>query len=263
MAPSSVTLSLLHLRHLLRLDTPDAALLAFTESMMTSLNKTTTIESREELWVARLEVVAALSPDNDDEDEKDELFRAALKAIPFSGRIWNDFAEYMEGRGRQEVEEWYETSIRSILSLSSALPPPDFVSKFDTPSPRTLLPPRYLNYLIESNSTTLLIDRIISLIKNTTSLPISFLEYILSLPLSSTTAPGINTFRNELFEAIVHHRLATVGHYVNFAEDLVKRGDVAGSNKIIVRARAVAKLNGRNGESELELTWSRVCAKFE
>lgn len=182
------------------------------------------------------------------------MFKDAEKALPWSGRIWDVQADWIERSGTEDVAAWYETSIKRVLLLD-AVRAVDFQSKFDAPAPRELLPMRYISYLSTQDPLSIP-DKLSELLRIAPTLPLSFLSFILDL-----TIPGLERavevrFRNAIHARIVGHPEARAEHWVAYAGDLLRQGEVLESNKTMqVAARACV---GREG-TRLERLWAAVC----
>lgn len=249
-APPSASLLLLHLRHLLRTTAPHPTILSFAKFLTTRFGQTSLPETREEIWVARVETVVALGTD----EEAAEVFAEVERALPFSGRVWAVAADWIERSGTEDVGAWYEKNINRVL-LTDAIIPLDFISKFDSTGPRELLPMRYITYLLTQDP-TIVPKKLNSLLLAAPTLPITFLSYVLSLVLPGLSPAIESAFRKSVHSRIVDHPDATSIEWVAFAGELLNRGEIIESNKVMQRATRACK--GHDGK-RLQAMWSKVC----
>ncbi|GAA6056822.1 hypothetical protein JCM3770_003586 [Rhodotorula araucariae] len=266
-APPSAFLALLHLRHLLRTDTPPLSVLAFAQKMTKAFGSAPTLPAeQEQVWVARLETAGSLSLPTGDTSP---LFTQAARALPYSTKLWDLFASFTESTASTPgtVEAWYESSIRRVL-LTDALPPADFTSSFNDYAgnpPRELLPRRYVRYL----STTTPGDferKLVALVASAPTLSLAFLRSVLD-PSGPALAAGVEpgrAFRSRLHERIVAHPDAGVAEWLAYADELVRAGEAAKSQEVIRRARGVLKLRGGDAAARrFDAEWEEACRKME
>lgn len=271
LAPPSPFLSLLHLRHLLRTSAAHSTILSHAStcttlfgrpSPATSSTPAITLETAEQIWVARIETVVALSPSTDDIES---AFAAALKALPFSGRLWDVQASWIEQQKEADhIVEWYQKAVQRVL-LADAKPPVNFDSRFkdEALEPRELIPRRYLAYVSE-NLEGELEERVRVLLKEAPTLSLEFLVFVLEVVSegmgfeSSSGGKGKKEqkFRETVWERVVAHRAAGGEEWVGFAEELLKSGRVTESADVVRRAGRILK----GAEKELfERRWREIC----
>ena len=187
-------------------------------------------------------------------EETTQIFNEAEKVLPFSGRIWELEAEWIERSGTEEVSAWYEKGIRRVL-LTDCVAPIGFESKFGSEGPRDFLSTRYVAHLIAQEPETV-IPKLNSLLQIAPTLPLSFLSFILSLSLPSTTLATESKFRQKIHARIVEHPEAGPEEWVAYAEEMLRRGEIVESNKVM--QLAARRCTGRQG-MVLQTLWSRVC----
>lgn len=202
------------------------------------------------------------------------LLAQATRALPFSSKVWDLFADFTERAADSPaaVEKWYESSIRRVL-LTDAAPPASFESTFADHSalaPRELLPRRYVHYL-STTAPASFQPKLLSLLSSAPSLSLSFLSSVLDPTgpaLASTSSPSPSpsnrSFRHQIFERVVSHPDAGPEEWLAYAEELVRTGQVVKSQEVVRRAKGDVKLKG--GEAELrrfERMWDEVCRGFE
>ncbi|BGP50153.1 U3 snoRNP protein [Rhodotorula kratochvilovae] len=261
-APPSAFLALLHLRHLLRTDTPPSDVLSFAQKMTKSFGSAPTPPAQQEqVWVARLETAGSLDLPP---VSTSPLFAQATRALPYSTKLWDLYASFTESTASTPgaAEAWCESSIRRVL-LTDALPPADFTSSFGDYAgqpPRELLPRRYVHYL----STTSPGDferKLLALLASAPTLSLAFLRSILD---PSGPALDGRAFRFKLHERIVAHPDADVDEWLAYAEELVRAGEAARSQEVIRRAKGVLKLRGGEGAvRRFDVEWEEACRKME
>lgn len=203
------------------------------------------------------------------------LLTQATRALPFSSKVWDLFADFTERTADSPaaVEKWYESSIRRVL-LTDAAPPASFESTFADHAalaPRELLPRRYVHYL----STTAPVSfqpKVLSLLSSAPSLSLSFLSSVLdptgpalaSTASTASTSPSDRSFRHQIFERVVSHPDAGPEEWLAYADELVRTGQVVKSQEVLRRAKGDVKL--KRGEAELrrfERMWDEACRGFE
>lgn len=271
LAPPSPFLSLLHLRHLLRTSAAHSTILSHAStcttlfgrpSPATSSTSEITLETAEQIWVARVETLVSLSPST---GEIDSTFAAALKALPFSGRLWDIQAAYIEQQKEaDQILEWYQKAIHRVL-LADAKPPVNFESRFkeEVLEPRELIPRRYLAYVSE-NFEGELEERVKVLLKEAPTLSLEFLVFVLEVVsegMGFESASGgkgkkEQRFRETVWERVVAHRAAGSEEWVSFAEELLNSGKVTESADVVRRAGRILK--GAEKE-QFERRWRDVC----
>lgn len=252
LSPSSPFISLLHLRHLLRTTAPHSTILTFAKSITPpspSSSLPADLSTSESLWVARLETVVALAA----LPTITSTFTLATSALPFSGRIWDVHAEWIERTGAEDVSAWYEASIRRVLR-ADAVPPVGFVSQFEGLEPRELLPRRYLGYLVTKGED--IQGKVESLLRSAPALSIDFLSFALGLAGPGVRGSAEARFREMMHARIVEHCEAGAVEWVAYAKELLRMGEVVKSNEVVRRAMRTLK----GGElAALERRWTEVC----
>lgn len=271
LAPPSPFLSLLHLRHLLRTSAPHSTILALASSSTSSFgtpSPAVSLATTEQIWVARTEIVVSLSSSP---TEIESTFKAALKVLPFSGRLWDVQAQWIE-RGAElsveEVVEWYEAAVQRVL-LADARPPVNFESTFvdEVLAPRELIPRRYLAFVSERMPSELQ-DKVARLLKVAPMLSMEFLVFVLEVVSegmgfelvgsSSEEKKGKaeRLFRELVWERVVAHPEAEADEWVAYADEMLKAGEVTKSGEVVRRAgRAL-----RGGEKDrFDRRWTEIC----
>ncbi|ORY76857.1 U3 small nucleolar RNA-associated protein 6-domain-containing protein [Leucosporidium creatinivorum] len=271
LAPPSPFLSLLHLRHLLRTSAAHSTILSHASSCTTLFGRPSpattsrpeiSLETAEQIWVARIETVVSLSPST---DEIESTFVDALKALPFSGRLWDVQASWIEQQKEvAEIVEWYQKAVQRVL-LADAKPPVNFESRFkdEALEPRELIPRRYLAFVSEKLEDELE-ERVRILLKEAPTLSLEFLVFVLEVVSegmgfeSNSGGKGKKEqrFRETVWERVVAHPMAGSEEWVGFAEELLKGGRVTESADVVRRAGRVLK----GAEKELfDRRWREVC----
>lgn len=270
LAPPSPFLSLLHLRHLLRTSAAHSTILSHASTCTTLFGRPSlatskpeiTLETAEQIWVARIETVVSLFPSI---YEIESTFAAALKALPFSGRLWDVQASWIEQQKEaDQVLEWYQKAVLRVL-LADAKPPVNFESRFkeEVLEPRELVPRRYLAYVSESLEGGLE-ERVRVLLKEAPTLSLEFLVFVLEVvsegmgfeSFSGGKGEKEERFRETVWERVVAHRAAGSEEWVGFAEELLKSGKVTKSADVVRRAGRILK----GAEKELfDRRWREVC----
>lgn len=231
------------------------------------------VSAQEELYIARIDVVLAIVADSDEDqddsemkDEANATFTAALKLLPFSVPVWSRYAAYIESslESEQEVLDWYERNIRSVLALTNALPPQDFISHFSSDEndgdedngARGLIQVRYLDYLTTRSTATQfdIENRLAGLLQSTSSLTESFLAALLASP-SFTAATEL---RRKVHNRIIKLNPSATA-FVRFALELLKKGAVTESNRVLAEGKRVLRAKGMGEDVELEREWMRCC----
>lgn len=182
------------------------------------------------------------------------LFVNAEKALPFSGRIWELEADWIERSGVEDVAAWYEKSIKRVL-LTDAKMPIGFESKFGSEGPRDFLPMRYVAHLVTQNPSTI-IPKLNQLLLIAPTLPLSFHSYILTLSIPSIAPAVEQKFRQSIHARIVEHPDAGPEEWVSYAEEMLRRGEIVESNKVM--QLATRRCQGR-AAGVLQSLWARVC----
>ncbi|KAL8287363.1 hypothetical protein RQP46_003815 [Phenoliferia psychrophenolica] len=255
LAPPSPTLSLLHLRHLLRNSASPATILACATSLTTLFGGAPSPPTtRVQAWLARLEVSLspslALSP-----SELIALFTAATNSLPYAGSLWSLYATYITSPSStlspSEIAAWYETAIATSL-LTSALPPPSYLQ----PSlPREILPASYLAFLLSpsfpssSNDVGKTLERLLA---GAPTLPLAFLRQVLDVPVEILGEER----REKIVGRVLRHREAAAEDWARAAKEQLAKGEVAKANEVV--ARAGRALGGREKEM-FERAWEKVC----
>lgn len=261
-APPSPYLALINLRLLLRAQAPSKKTLEFAQVMTAAfggIKARPTI--REQIWVARIETGLTLSTSP---DEVSPLVTHALDALPFSSKLWNTAAEFMEqteSHSPETASKWYLTSIQRALH-TDALPPANFVSTFQEfidVLPRELLPRRFVHYLSSTNPAALE-PTLLSLFDQAPTLSLSFLSHVLTLSTSTSTRP----FRIQVLERIVNHPEASAEEWVGYAKELMQQGQVRPLQLVLGKADAQLTLRRGKGEAErFQALWQRACTGME
>ncbi|GAA6037368.1 hypothetical protein JCM8097_008533 [Rhodosporidiobolus ruineniae] len=278
-APPSPFLSLLHLRHLIRTDSPSASVLSFAQKMTKSFGTDSTVpREREQVWVARLETAGQFSVSQDD---LAPLFAQATRSLPFSTKVWDLYAAFTEQTASTPaaVETWYASSIRRVL-LTDALPPAGFSSAFADPSaaaanepatpPREVLPRRYVHYLATTSPADFQ-PKLLALLNSCPSLSLSFLSSVLdpsSPAFSSTSSKSDLAFRHAIHERIVGHPEAAAEEWLAYAEEAFRtaaqvKGGVGKAQEVLKRARGQLRLLGEGEVRRFDAGWEEVCRRME
>jgi len=257
LAPPSPFLSLLHLRHLLRTTAPHSDILALAKQATAQFGRAPTPDpTREQLWAARAEAAVALSASA---DEAQPVLDEAVKAIPFSGRVWDVYAEWAE-RSEEDVGGWYERAVRRVL-LADARHPVGFESALagERAQPREALPRRYLAFLVATAPATYP-AKAVSLLNGAPALSLDFLRHALELAAPATLAGvgerEVGALRRELLARITGHDEAGPAEWCAAAEELLRRGEVVESGEVVKRAKRA--LQGGRGWPVFETMWARV-----
>ncbi|BGP18225.1 hypothetical protein JCM10213_007854 [Rhodosporidiobolus nylandii] len=274
-APSSPFLSLLHLRHLLRTDSPSSTVLSHCQKMTKHFGTSATApREREQIWVARLETAGQLSLPA---AELAPLFSQATNALPFSTKLWDLAAAFTEETAATPgaVESWYGQAIRRTL-LTDALPPAGFSSAFADPTapeavpPREVLPRRFVHYL----ATTAPADfhaKLVALLTSAPALSLSFLSSILDPSSPAFSSPSGSSasdraFRQAIHERITAHPEAGAEEWIAYAEDAFagRAGQgVQHAQEVLRRARGQLRLQGEAEVRRFDALWEEACARME
>lgn len=241
LASPSPSLSLLHLRHLVRT--------AATYDSISSLSKNvialyghlpTPAPVSEQIWAASLSISVQQSPSL---EEIKASFTAALNSLPYSAVVWELYADWVEGCGTEDVEAWYYGAVGHVLR-AAAVPPVDFESTFTASllPPRELIPRRYISYLVSQDASSVQ-TKLEALLRGSPSLSIDFLTYSLALLGAEAGSEG---FRDRMYERIVGHQEARSLEWVTYAGELLSRGEVVRSNEVV--KRAMRALKGAEGK---------------
>lgn len=257
-APSSPFLSLLHLRHLLRTSAQPNDVLTFAKEMAETFGMPPSAqETAEEIWVACVETFVSLSPSAADTDA---VLQAAIANLPFSGRLWDVDATWIEQNKPEEATSWYEASVQRVM-LADATPPINFHSKFadQVLPPRELVPRRYLAYVSTTELENLEI-KIHALLNSVPMLSLEFLKFVLedvALGLEFEVGSRAHKlFRERVWERVVLHPHAGPAEWVEYAQELLSDGQVTKSSNVMRRAEKAVKSVEQKGE--LERRWQRV-----
>lgn len=245
LAPPSPTLSLLHLRHLIRNGSPPAAISACAESL-TSLfgGAPTDPTTRTRAWLARLEVSLSLSLTV---DALLPLFDSAVRSLPFASSLWALYASTVPSLlPTADTATWFETAIATSL-LNSALPPPDYEQ---SGTPREVLPRAYLAFLQASYPATDVADRIERLVVGAPTLPLEFLRDVLDLDQLGQAR------RDKIAERVLRHRDAGAEDWIHAAKAELEKGEVQKANEVVRRAGRA--LSGAD-KAEFDAAWAKVC----
>lgn len=251
LAPPSPFLSLLHLRHLLRITAPHATILSFAKFLTTRFGAADSLDSvREEIWVARVETVVGLGSI----EEVNMVFEWIFKNLVWSGRIWEVICDYVERAGTEDVGEWYLKSIVRVLGLDG-VSPIGLESKFSTVEVRELLPIRYINYLITSQPTQMG-NKLITLLTLAPTLPLSIPIHLLSIQIPDFTQTELTSFRSSIHNKIIAHPQATPIHFIAFATHLLQVNQIQEANRII--HNATKKFTTPLEAQTLQLLWAQA-----
>ncbi|GAA6019799.1 hypothetical protein JCM11491_000273 [Sporobolomyces phaffii] len=262
LAPPSSLLALIKLRYLLRTSAPPEEALEFAQQMTRSFGgKKVEPATREQVWVARIETGLALAASPSDVRP---LITEALKALPFSSKLWNLSAEFTEqtlSSSTDGVSSWYSSSIRRTL-VTDAIPPADFSSRFPEfvdVLPRELLPRRFVHYL-STTSPAALEPTLARLFDEAPTLSLSFLSHVLSI----STLTSTKSFRYKVHDKIVSHPEAGADEWVEYAKELMKDGRVEALQRVLRKANAQLELEkGREELERFETMWQTACSGAE
>ncbi|KDE05313.1 hypothetical protein MVLG_04344 [Microbotryum lychnidis-dioicae p1A1 Lamole] len=261
LAPSSPFLSLLHLRHLLRTESPRAELLSFVSGLTKRYGtEKTAAPTREQVWVARVKTTLSLAKSGHppSAEEVELVLEQAIKALPYSGQLWWMRVDRIDESGLsiEDKLDRYEKVIARV-ALADAVPPVDFKSTFTDAQngridkndeeeegeegeeipilePRELVPRRYMILLAELEPQTFT-TRVENLLRTTTTLSIETLHVILE----TTTAvlPKPLSLQIKILEHLVQHPKSGAEEWLFYASMLLRCGEAGKSTVIVQRAR--------------------------
>lgn len=270
-APSSALLSLIELRNLLRTEVKASRIRSHLDQMVKRYGTDRTpAAQREQVWVAHLETLGSLSAES---AELERAFGRATQVLPFSSKVWDLYAAFVEREAEAtpaEIEAWYDRSIRRVL-LTDALPPAGFATTFGAyahVTPRELLPRRLVHYLAIVSPSDFQ-AKLLRLLTSAPTLSLSFLSSILdpsgpALGTRAASAKKARAFRRSIHERIVAHPEAGVDEWLAYAEELVRAGEVAGGQEVVQRARGTLLASGGEGSvRQFDAGWAQVCSAME
>ncbi|SCV73900.1 BQ2448_6330 [Microbotryum intermedium] len=262
LAPSSPFLSLLHLRHLLRTETPRGELLSFVSDLTKRYgNEKTLAPTREQVWVARVKTTLSLARSGQPPSSEDveAVLEQAIKALPYSGQLWWVRADQVDGSDLsiENKLDWYEKAIARV-ALADAVAPVDFKSTFtesqngivdegeeeddeeetSISEPRELVPRRYMNIIAELDPESL-VSRVEKLLRTTTTLSIETLHVMLET--TNAVVPKPLGLQAKILEHIIQHPNSGPEEWLFYASMLLRCGEAGKSTGVVQRARKSLK----------------------
>ncbi|SDA01450.1 BZ3500_MvSof-1268-A1-R1_Chr10-1g02678 [Microbotryum saponariae] len=280
LAPSSPFLSLLHLRHLVRTESPRVELFSFVSDLTKRYGtEKTPAPTREQVWVARVKTTLSLAKSGHppSAEEVEVVIEQAIKALPYSGQLWWMHVDRIDDSGLsiEDKLDRYEKAIARV-ALADAVPPVDFKSTFTDAQngsvdeddeeeegeegeeipilePRELVPRRYMNLLAELEPQTFT-TRVENLLRTTTTVSIETLHVILE----TTTAvlPKPLSLQIKILEHLAQHPKSGAEEWLFYASMLLRCGEAGKSTVVVQRAR-----KGLKGVdlAVFDKRWGEIC----